>query len=110
MNNNSSALMEPISSAITRMQSPLRVTHVVVALDTGGLERIVVDLIRFGQARGHEPSVICLERPGNLASQVEALGVPLLCAGKQPGLRFSTISRVRELLMELRPDVVHSHQ
>ena len=86
------------------------VTHVVLSLDTGGLERIVVDLARAGCDQGHLPSVICLERPGNLASQIETLGIPVLCANKQPGLRFGTIEQVRRLLRELKPHVVHSHQ
>jgi glycosyltransferase involved in cell wall biosynthesis len=93
-----------------RVGSPLRVSHIVDSLDIGGLERIVVDLVRFGRARGHEPSVICLERPGTLAAQVEALGVPLLCADKPPGLRYGTIDRLRGMLRQLEPDVVHSHQ
>jgi glycosyltransferase involved in cell wall biosynthesis len=110
ISNHDVALMNPIDSRSTRAEPPLRVTHVVIALDTGGLERIVVDLLRFGLARGHKPSVICLERPGNLASEVETLRVPILCANKQPGLRFSTIERLRVMLKELRPDVVHTHQ
>ena len=56
------------------------------------------------------PSVICLERPGKLASDVERLRVPILCANKQPGLRFGTIEHLRVMLKELRPDVVHTHQ
>jgi len=102
--------MESIPGCNNRLDSPLRVTHVVVSLDIGGLERIVVDLIRFGRAQGHDPSVICLERPGTLAAQVETLGIPLLCAGKRPGLRYGTVDRVRELLRQLKPDVVHTHQ
>ena len=99
-------LMEPISSTSIRPESPLRVTHVVLALDTGGLERIVVDLIRVGRDQGHEPSVICLERPGNLASQAR-FKIP--CANKQPGLRSGRRTGARAL-RELKPHVVHSHQ
>src|SRR5208337_2789884 len=82
MSDPNAILMESIPGCNNRLDSPLRVTHVVVSLDIGGLERIVVDLIRFGRAQGHDPSVICLERPGTLAAQVETLGIPLLCAGK----------------------------
>ena len=110
MNTFSSALIEPNYAASDRAASTLRVTHVVVSLDTGGLERIVIDLLRFGLAGGNNPSVICLERPGNLASQVESLGIPLFCVNKRPGLRFSTVSRLRSLFKELQPDVVHTHQ
>ena len=40
-------LWKPVPSCERVTESPLRVTHVVVSLDTGGLERIVVDLVRF---------------------------------------------------------------
>ena len=110
MSKPNSALVGSISGGTDRSVLPLRVTHVVLALDTGGLERIVLDLVRVGHDHGQDPSVICLERPGTLAGQVEALGVPLLCADKPPGLRFSTVARVRELLRQLKPDVMHTHQ
>jgi glycosyltransferase involved in cell wall biosynthesis len=110
MNRSNSLLVEPIPSSRGRTDSRLKVTHVVLALDTGGLERIVVDLVRTGRAHGLEPSVICLERPGTLAGQVEGLGTPLLCADKPPGLHLRTVRRVRELLRQLKPDVVHTHQ
>ncbi len=110
MSRDESVITESIPDRSNRSGSPLRVTHVVPNLDAGGLERIVVDLLRFARARGHDPSVICLERPGILADQVESLGIPLLCAHKQPGLRFGTVDRVRNLLIQLKPDVVHTHE
>jgi len=110
MSSHNSLLVESIPGLKSRSDSPLRVTHVVLALDLGGLERIVVDLIRVGRTHGLDPSVICLERPGTLAAQVEALGMPLLCADKPPGVRLGTVGRVRELLRRLKPDVVHTHQ
>jgi glycosyltransferase involved in cell wall biosynthesis len=86
------------------------VTHAVLALDTGGLERIVVDLVREGRRLGQEVSVLCLERPGTLGSQVEALGGRLVCVGKKPGLRFGGGGAIQAALRELRPDVLHTHQ
>jgi glycosyltransferase involved in cell wall biosynthesis len=110
MSSHNSPLVESKPSLRSRSDSSLRVTHVVLALDTGGLERIVVDLVRVGRAHGLDPSVICLERPGTLATQVEALGTPLVCADKPPGLRLGTVGKVRQLLRQLKPDVVHTHQ
>jgi glycosyltransferase involved in cell wall biosynthesis len=83
---------------------------VVLSLDVGGLERIVVDLGRLGLVQGQEPSVICLEKPGTLAGELEALGVPVYCVHKPPGLRLATIRRIRDLLRASKPDVVHTHQ
>jgi glycosyltransferase involved in cell wall biosynthesis len=89
---------------------PLHVTHAVLSLDTGGLERIVVDLVRRGQQLDQRVSVVCLERPGVLAPQVEALGARVVCLDKKPGVRFETKRRLRTALADLRPDVLHTHQ
>src|SRR5271157_589692 len=110
MSNSDCILAEANTDSLTVPATTIRVTHVVVSLDIGGLERIVADLVRVGRVLGQIPSVICLERPGTLAPQVEALGVPVLCAGKPPGFRLKTIGRIRELLRQLKPDVVHTHQ
>jgi glycosyltransferase involved in cell wall biosynthesis len=88
----------------------LHVTHAVLSLDTGGLERIVVDLVRQGQRLGQQVSVVCVERPGVLAPQAEALGARLVCLDKKPGIRLGTRRRFRDVLAELQPDVLHTHQ
>lgn len=92
------------------MKDPLHVAHVVLSLDVGGLERIVLDLVRKGPEFGQKVSVICLERPGTLARQVEELGAQIICLDKPPGRRPETVGRARDALIRLRPDVVHSHQ
>jgi hypothetical protein len=50
MNDTSAALGEPISCGMDRSDPVLRVAHVARSLDAGGLERIVVDLVRVGSA------------------------------------------------------------
>jgi glycosyltransferase involved in cell wall biosynthesis len=92
------------------MPEHLRVTHVVLSLDFGGLERVVLSLAGAGRGLGQDVSVLCLERPGSLAPEVEAMGTPLACVWKQPGLRWDTTDRVREVLRKFRPDVLHTHQ
>jgi glycosyltransferase involved in cell wall biosynthesis len=93
-----------------RLSDALHVTHAVLTLDVGGLERIIVDLVREGQRLGQRVSVLCIERPGPLAAQVEALGARVLCTGKRPGLRFNAGGIIEPALKELHPDVLHTHQ
>jgi len=88
----------------------LRVTHAVLSLELGGLERLVLDLTREGRARGQDVSVLCLERPGVLAPRAEELGARVLCLNKRPGFRLSARRAVAAALGELRPDVLHTHQ
>jgi glycosyltransferase involved in cell wall biosynthesis len=92
------------------MTNPIAVSHAVLSLDFGGLEQVVLDLVREGQALGQRVSVICLERPGTLAPRVEALGAPVICTHKGPGIRLTAIGRTRSALRELRPDIIHTHQ
>jgi glycosyltransferase involved in cell wall biosynthesis len=91
------------------VSTSLHVVHGVHALEVGGLERIVLDLARVGRRRGHRVSVICLERPGTLAAQVEAEGATVVSlekpAGQSPWLR----NRLAPILAALAPDVVHTH-
>jgi glycosyltransferase involved in cell wall biosynthesis len=89
---------------------PLRVAHIVLSLDCGGLERMVLGLVRAGCARGHMISVVCLERRGALAAHVEEAGARVLCADKRPGLRPGMVGRMKRIFRELAPDAVHTHQ
>lgn len=89
---------------------PLRVAHVVLALDVGGLERNVINQVREGHGLGQSVSVVCLERPGTLASQVETLGGHLVCLDKRPGIRLELIVKIWAVLRKIRPDIVHTHQ
>jgi glycosyltransferase involved in cell wall biosynthesis len=86
------------------------VAHIVLSLDCGGLERVVLDLTREGQKLGQQVAVICIERPGIQADQARALGAELVCLHKGPGLRLRVIADLKAVLRDLKPDVVHTHQ
>src|SRR5262245_45704857 len=92
------------------MGPQLNITHVVLSLDAGGMERVVLSLAREGVARGQVVRVVCLERPGVLAPQFAALGVEVECLDKRPGLRFEVARRLKRLWQAAPPDVVHTHQ
>src|SRR5262245_28906066 len=61
---------------------PLHILHGVLSLDLGGLERLVVDLVRAGRSCHARSSVMCIERPGTLAGAVEEAGGEVLCLHK----------------------------
>jgi sugar transferase (PEP-CTERM/EpsH1 system associated) len=99
-----------ISDHVRSPAEALHVTHVVLSLDVGGLERGLINQIREGLKLGEKISVICLERPGTLASHLVEMKVPILCLDKQPGIRVGLIGRLKQIFRELQPDVVHTHQ
>jgi len=87
----------------------LNIVHAVLALDIGGLERIVVDLTKLYCQRGHRVSILCVERPGQLAGAAEAEGAAVVSLDKPHGRNPEYIKRAATVLQSLQPDVVHSH-
>lgn len=88
----------------------IRVTHVVLSLDVGGLERVVLDLVKEGKRLGQQVTVLCLERPGQLAPEAQALGIKVTCVYKRPGISPGSIRSLSKQLIEIHPDVLHVHQ
>jgi glycosyltransferase involved in cell wall biosynthesis len=106
-----SPALESFSSRPAQFEKrTLSVTHVVLSLEIGGLERVVADLAREGRNLGQTISVLCLERTGTLAKEVEALGTRVECLNKSPGVRLGLVRDIAAKLRELKPDVVHTHQ
>ncbi len=88
----------------------MHVVHVMLSLDVGGLERNVLNQARYAPKLGERVSIICLERPGALAPQVEAMEARIICLDKKPGIRLGLFGQLRRTFADLRPDVVHTHQ
>jgi glycosyltransferase involved in cell wall biosynthesis len=98
------------SASSQSTEPPLGVCHVVLSLDVGGLERIVIDLLREGRKLGQRVSVICLERRGDLVAAAEQAGAKVVCLDKPPGIQLGLKKKIAEALSEIRPDVIHTHQ
>lgn len=88
----------------------MHVVHGVLSLEPGGIERLVVDLVREGRDRGQQVSVVCLERRGKLAAVAEELGAEVHCLEKPYGRSPQTVVKASELLAGLKPDLIHTHQ
>ncbi len=88
----------------------LRVAHVVLSLDVGGLERVVLDLARAGRSLDQQALIVCLERPGALATEAARQGAHVVSLDKPPGVRPALVGQLCNVLRRLRPQVVHTHQ
>jgi glycosyltransferase involved in cell wall biosynthesis len=95
---------------VAEVSAPLHILHGVLSLDVGGLERIVLSLIRPARKRGHRVSIVCIERPGRLASEAEAEGATVVSLNKPSGRLPAFIQRATGILADLSPDVIHTHQ
>lgn len=87
----------------------LKVLHLTWSLETGGLERVALDLARGARALGVTPLLASLERGGDLAEQAKALGMEVLFLGKRPGIDLGVAGRLRRELLARRVDILHAH-
>ncbi|MDP2307728.1 MAG: glycosyltransferase [Pseudomonadota bacterium] len=89
----------------------MRIVQLVPSLDVGGAERIVGLLARELARLGHTVTVISLFDPVGswIEEELRAAGMPLHFLGKRPGLDLRMVPRLRRLLGDLRPDILHTH-
>jgi len=88
--------------------SPVRVVHLVTTLAIGGLEKVVLDLVRLSTSGLFAPRVVCLDESGVLADRFADLGVPVDVIGTR-GSVPARILRLAQHLKQVAPDVLHTH-
>jgi glycosyltransferase involved in cell wall biosynthesis len=102
-----STFPRPTSSSLLA-DSTIRVVHLVIGLEIGGLEMVVANLAKQIRRR-FQLHVICLERLGPVAGQIAYAGVPVECIGHRDTSVARSVVELRRRLRALRPDVVHTH-
>src|SRR5438067_9253484 len=92
------------------MSTPLTIAHVVLTMNVGGLERLILDLAARAIAAGDRVLIVCLDETGCLAAEAERLGaqvrlVPRRREGPDPKLAF----RLASLFRREGVTAVHTH-
>jgi sugar transferase (PEP-CTERM/EpsH1 system associated) len=83
------------------------VVQLVLTLDVGGLEMMVLDYVRHAHRDRFRHHVVCLRGPGELRQRFESAGIPVTALGA--GGRLAALVRLVRLLKRSRPHVVHTH-
>jgi sugar transferase (PEP-CTERM/EpsH1 system associated) len=86
----------------------MTVAQVVLTLDPGGQEFLVIELAARLQAQGHRSPIIALSE-GALVDAARARGIETFALGKRPGFDVRLLWRLHRLLRQLRCDVIHTH-
>jgi glycosyltransferase involved in cell wall biosynthesis len=89
----------------------IRVLHVVPDLVPYGLENMVAGLASALDRRRFEPAVASLyaESRGGLEPALRSAGVRLYHLGKRRGLDVRMYPRLRRVLRDFRPHILHTH-
>jgi len=87
----------------------MRIVQLLPELNEGGVERGTVELSRELVIRGYESIVI--SHGGSLVEQIEHDGgrhIGMDVCGKNPLTVFSRMLKLRRILKELKPDIIHA--
>lgn len=84
----------------------MRVAHVLYSFGTGGLEKGIATVARHGSP-GVEHAVVCLSTSG-ASERLLPPGTPVIELRKPPGNSLCSILKLRRVLKDLAPDVVHT--
>lgn len=87
----------------------LKVLHVCHTLNTGGLERIILEMARRGREHGFASWVATLGPGGGLAQELVSLGGHWRGLAKREGLDWRTAPRLMSLAKSMGADVIHGH-
>ena len=88
----------------------MKVIHLLPALEEGGVEHVVLNLVRILASHGH--SALVVSRGGKLVPEVARLNgrhLALDLKSKNPLTYFSRARKLRQLLERERPDLVCVH-
>src|SRR5437763_11535715 len=87
----------------------IRVAHVALQLQTGGMEKLLVEFARHADRDRFDLRFISIGSRGTLADELEACGWAVTALGAPPGLRPALLWRLAGLLRRWGTDVVHTH-
>jgi len=88
-----------------------KILHLITRLPIGGAERLLIDVLRNLDPARFESEVCCIQGKGELASEIEEMGIVLHDLGRMRNKHFDlgAILALRQLIRGRRIDLVHSH-
>jgi glycosyltransferase involved in cell wall biosynthesis len=91
--------------------SKIRILHLITRLPIGGAERMLLGVLRNLDSGRFDSIVCCIQDRGELAEEVERLGIPLVALGLMRGGRFDreVIPTLRRLIREKQIALLHAH-
>lgn len=89
------------------MERPLNVLHVVIGLNQGGVQEVVLNLFKGLDKRQFIPIACAIENTGAVGKEIEAAGFEVIVLGyKRQSLR--TIYALAKLMRDKKIDIVHA--
>lgn len=99
----------PCAIDFDRLLSPVKICHVSMTLQTGGLERLLVEFARHTDRHRFDLMFVALGEGGRPAEEIRRLGYPVHCLGFPERGKLGMIRQLKGLLRKGKFDIVHTH-
>lgn len=91
-------------------KSKLKIVHVVLSLDIGGMENVIANIISKIDKKAFTVIVVCLLNKGPLVAKVEKMGAKVLLVKRMVrGFSLLYPYSLLSVLKKEEPDLIHSH-
>lgn len=87
---------------------PPLVAHVIYALEAGGLENGLVNILNRADPSRYRHAIICLTKSGSFEARITAPGIRVYALNKKPGTDIPMFVALWRLLRTLKPAIVHT--
>lgn len=90
-------------------RQPIRIMYVILGLETGGLEKIVFNLISSLNKDKYLLYICCLDKLGSLSSRLVSRGIKVVLVKRKPGIDLVLPFRLASLFKKEKIRIVHPH-
>ena len=87
----------------------IRVLQLIHTLETGGAQKVIVNLIRGIDKDNFDVSTACMQKKGPIFDEIKSLGSKVAQVKKTSRFDIQIISRLRKFLEEGKYDILHTH-
>ncbi|MFP7753818.1 glycosyltransferase [Thermodesulfobacteriota bacterium B35] len=94
---------------MTISSRPIHVLHLVLSLQVGGAERVVVSLVRGQKEYSLKQTVCCLDEIGTLGEELIASGFSVQVLIRKPGVDWQLAWKLRKFCRQHQVDLIHTH-
>lgn len=91
------------------MSEVVRIAHVALQLETGGMERMLAEFARYADRRRYDVQFVALGSRGSIASAIESAGCRVTALNARHGIRPALVFRLARYVRDQRIDIVHTH-
>jgi len=94
---------------VNTQNDKIRVLHLIHTLETGGAQKVIVNLIRGIDKSHFDFSTTCLKKKGPCYDEIKTIGGKVDQVTKKGKIDFTLIPRLKEHIKEGKYDILHTH-